>query len=280
MGGAFKAVGREEEDGTLLAELRSLRHRMDRLEERVEAALRGRPGPSEGRIPTGVEGLDDLLGGGLPAGHVVLLHGPPGTLKTSLALTVLARNEERAGRRLYLSLEEGRESLLRTMRGLGLPEEDFLVDLATMRLEHGLAEGGRDWLPILMSYLRHKMDAGLDLLAIDPLDALYPMTALPSPRQDLFQFFTFLREAGLTTLLVYEEPAFLHREDLLADGVLETEEREGADGRISLSIRCPKMRHTGHSRDRHRLELREGRLLVARAEAGASTRSGPSSGRS
>lgn len=247
----------------LLEEIRGLRERMDRLERRVEDALRRREAPEPGRVRTHVEGLDALLGGGLPPGHVVLLWGPTGTLKTSLALHILAQNRDRGRRRLYLSLEEGRESLHRTLRGLGLPPEDFIVDLATMRLEHGLGDDPRDWLEILMSYLRRKVEEGLDLLVIDPLDALYPETPLPLLRRELFQFFTFLRETGVTSLLVYERPEFLHQEDRLADGLLEVEEREEENGRVSLWLRCAKMRHARHSRDYHRLEVADGRVVVA-----------------
>ena len=38
------------------------------------------------RIDTGVQGLNDILSGGLPAGQMYLLEGTPGTGKTTIAL--------------------------------------------------------------------------------------------------------------------------------------------------------------------------------------------------
>jgi len=37
------------------------------------------------KISTYVEGLDEILGGGFPVGHVVLLSGLPGTMKSTLS---------------------------------------------------------------------------------------------------------------------------------------------------------------------------------------------------
>lgn len=236
---------------------------MDRLERELGRIRRGRDVVREGALQTGVDGLDALLGGGFPRGHVIVLHGPTGTLKTSLALATLAHNAGEDGRRLYISLEEGRESLQRTMQGLGLPAEDFIVDLATMRAEHDVGEEVRDWFQILLSYLQRRVGEGLDLLVIDPLDALFALAPFAPPRQELFQFFNFLREAGVTALLITEEPGFVHQEDRLADGVLQTAEREGKNGRVDLLLRCTKLRHGAHSRDHHRLELLDGRLVVS-----------------
>lgn len=47
------------------------------------------PEDSEKRLSTGIEGLDDILSGGLPKGHLYLVEGDPGTGKTTLALQYL-----------------------------------------------------------------------------------------------------------------------------------------------------------------------------------------------
>ena len=43
----------------------------------------------EKRIATGIAGLDNILSGGLPAEHLYLIEGDPGTGKTTLALQFL-----------------------------------------------------------------------------------------------------------------------------------------------------------------------------------------------
>src|SRR5436853_7310428 len=73
------------------------------------------------RVPTFVEGLDESLEGGIPWGHLVLIEGAPGTMKSSLAFSILLHNAAKEGLHcLYLSLEERASSLLRQMGSLGL----------------------------------------------------------------------------------------------------------------------------------------------------------------
>lgn len=68
------------------------------------------------RVPTGVRGLDDVLGGGLPSGRVYLVEGQPGAGKTTLALQFLLEGSKRGERVLYVSLSEDRDDLLAVAR--------------------------------------------------------------------------------------------------------------------------------------------------------------------
>src|SRR5258707_15024596 len=63
------------------------------------------------RVRTGVDGLDDLLGGGLPSHRVHLLSGEPGTGKTTLAMQFLLEGVRAGERCLYITLSESAEEL-------------------------------------------------------------------------------------------------------------------------------------------------------------------------
>ncbi len=249
----------ETEDDRLLEELERLRKRMGDLEKKIDDLVATRPAWRGERVKTFVKGFDEVLGGGVPKGHVVLLHGPAGTMKTSLSLYVVSKNAEQGKKALFVSLEETRESLRETMRALEMPEDDFIVDIATMRLEHDMAEAG-DWFQILVSYLEGKVKEGLDILVIDPFNALYPNAEMLTPRIEILHFFRFLRSAGVTTYLIYEGSEFVHQEDYMADGLLEVLPRETEPGRVALWIRCAKLRHTEHSRDAFELQFRKGQF--------------------
>ncbi len=58
------------------------------------------------RTLTGVAGLDQLLGGGLPAQRLHLVEGTPGTGKTTLALQFLLEGRRLAESCLYVTLSE------------------------------------------------------------------------------------------------------------------------------------------------------------------------------
>lgn len=64
-----------------------------------------------GRSATGISGLDDILGGGLPSDRLYLLEGKPGTGKTTLALEYLLTGAEAGEKVLYITLSETRDEL-------------------------------------------------------------------------------------------------------------------------------------------------------------------------
>src|SRR3954465_11274586 len=67
---------------------------------------------SEQRAATGIPGLDDILGGGLPAERLYLVQGTPGVGKTTLALQFLLEGARRGESVLYITLSETREEIL------------------------------------------------------------------------------------------------------------------------------------------------------------------------
>ncbi|WHS62893.1 ATPase domain-containing protein [Pseudomonas sp. G2-4] len=63
------------------------------------------------KAATGIEGLDDILSGGLSRGHVFLLEGEPGTGKTTVALQFLQAGARAGERSLYITLSETEQEL-------------------------------------------------------------------------------------------------------------------------------------------------------------------------
>jgi circadian clock protein KaiC len=63
------------------------------------------------RLETGITGLDDILQGGLPAGHVYLIEGDPGSGKTTMGLQFLLEGVAKGEPTLYVTLAESREEL-------------------------------------------------------------------------------------------------------------------------------------------------------------------------
>ncbi len=63
------------------------------------------------RVPSGSQGLDAILGGGLPPNRLYLLEGSPGAGKTTLALQFLQEGVARNERCLYITLSETSEEL-------------------------------------------------------------------------------------------------------------------------------------------------------------------------
>jgi KaiC/GvpD/RAD55 family RecA-like ATPase len=228
------------------------------------------------RIPTFIEGFDDVLEGGVPRGNVVLLCGTPGTMKTSLAFSILYHNvKERGAKGLFISLEEGHDELRAGMMRLGMAGLDdlelYILDVSRIRLEHKEEELSRNWLDILTKYISQRVQTnGFDLIALDSLGALYSLSRLENPRRDLFHFFGFLKTLGATSFLVTEVPYGTDRmtpydEEFLADGILFLDQHDVGERDVKLRIRCVKMRRTRHEHGYFALLHRKGRFAVARA---------------
>jgi len=85
------------------------------------------------RCASGVEGLDDILAGGLPRNCFYLVQGDPGSGKTTLALQFLLEGLRRGEKVFYITLSETREELLKVARSHGWSIDKIpLLDLSAV----------------------------------------------------------------------------------------------------------------------------------------------------
>lgn len=76
------------------------------------------------RVPTGIDGLDKMLGGGVFRGRSTFLLGPTGSGKSTLALQFVLEGIRRGEQSMYVSFEENPTQLDSQIRALGLDPED------------------------------------------------------------------------------------------------------------------------------------------------------------
>lgn len=95
------------------------------------------------RLPSGVDGLDELIGGGIPAASVTLAMGPSGTGKTTLGLSFLklATPEQPA---VMLSFSESPQRLLRKATAIGIDLESLVASGAVTLMWRPLTENLAD----------------------------------------------------------------------------------------------------------------------------------------
>ncbi len=224
-------------------------------------------------IKTYVDGLDEILGKGIPEGSVVLVSGAPGTMKTSLTYHVLHANARTGVKGLYVSLEQSRASLLDHTEGLGYRLADVegnlsVLDLAALRKKI-TGPVDQPWMDLFKLYakgLRKSLD--YRLLVIDSLDALEILAKFQDVRRELFALIRWLRGLECTVFLLGELPSddgatasqvfAKHKEEYLADGVVHLRlARQGEFG-MQRQLRIVKMRGTRHDTDYHALVFDNG----------------------
>ena len=208
------------------------------------------------KVSTGVAGLDEMLGGGFPKGHVVLVTGLPGTGKTCLGLQFLLAGVAAGEKGVFLSLEEDVPQLLETARQFGWPVDDAVQRglLKVLRLD---PKETRQSLHRIQGELGHELTSlGARRIVVDSVSLLNMLSDdEPSRRATLFALAGACRASGATTVLTAEADP-LHAEvsrdglsEYVADGVVVLGYRTAVDGhRVGLALRILKMRRTSHAR--------------------------------
>ena len=92
-----------------------------------------RYGNEEVLVNTGISNLDNILGGGLTSDRVYLVHGSPGTGKTTLAIQFLLEGVKRGEKTLYITLSETKSELnaVATSHGMDLSGVDIFELVAS-----------------------------------------------------------------------------------------------------------------------------------------------------
>jgi len=233
-------------------------------------------------IKTFVRGFDEEIGGGIPQGHVVLVAGPPGTMKSSLAYSVLYNNALHEGLTgVYLTMEQDRESLEFQLSRMGMDlkkvgEKVRIQDLS--RIRRGVEElrstarfgspTEKPWLDILKRHVEDiKGTEDFSLLVVDSLPVLEIIAGLRDRRIGLFHFFGWLKGLKVTSFVVSEVGQDSHTvrdEDFLADGIFSVTMDRVGELDVYRRIRCVKLRGANHNPGIFTLELQDGVFRVTR----------------
>ena len=224
---------------------------------------------------TAIDGLEKVLRSEIVPPKVILVTGPPGSMKTSFCYALMSRYLKKTGEfGLYTTLEETVQSHLRNMESLGvdLSLNMQISDFTDLREVDAVvsAEDQTDYIAFIEKMIAHfkKVHGSkFKMFALDSLGALYSlMENTSNMRKRMFYFFKMLRENELTCLVIMERSAngdsvLLGNEGFLVDGILLL----GLDrsrGKLVRYLQVEKMRAADHSMEKHAIEPRKGGLTV------------------
>ena len=237
------------------------------------------PGPARDRCATGIHGLDDILGGGIPRGNAVLVSGTVGSGKTTLTLEFLVRGAESGETSLFLSVTEASEKLLENLATFEFFRPELVsegrlnfLDVPVIYDQLGLDSEemtGEEVDLLIRTIVDLVRELGAKRLVLDSLTSVcYRIRREERIRDFMLKLGQALFALGCTTLLVSEvgqTPGRLSLygvEEAIVDGVilLGNTRRQGDILRV---LQIVKMRGTSHSRAQYVIELTPIGLLMA-----------------
>lgn len=209
------------------------------------------------KAPTGIQGLDEITGGGLPKGRPTLVCGGAGCGKTLMAMEFLVRGATEFGEPgVFLSFEETSPELVQNVRSLGfdlahlIAQKKIILDF--VRVERSeIEETGEYDLEGLFIRIEHAITSiGAKRIVLDTIETLFG--GLPNEmiiRSELRRLFRFLKDRGMTAIITGEKgEKTLTRyglEEYVADCVIFLDHR--AEGQMSTRrLRVVKYRGSLH----------------------------------
>ena len=222
------------------------------------------------RIKLGIDGLDDMIRGGVPDRSLLAVIGGAGTGKTTFGLQFLEKALREGERGVFITLEQSEEAVLSTAEEMGWPFRKYqeagllsIVVLDPVDMANSLASIRND----ISRLIR---DFGASRLVLDSVSLLEMMYDHPSRRRsEVYNFTRSLKEAGVTTMLTSEadqSTAYASRHGMveyLTDGVFFLQYVRSANSQETrTAIEIQKIRNASHSRERKPYEVTDSGISV------------------
>jgi len=165
------------------------------------------------KTPTGIQGFDEITGGGLPKGRPTLVCGAAGCGKTLFGMEFLVRGATQYGEPgVFMSFEETAEELTNNVASLGFDlnrlsaSKRLLLDYVRVERTE-IEETGEYDLDGLFIRLEQAIDSiGAKRVVLDTVESLF--AALPNPlilRAELRRLFRWLKDKGMTAIITGEK---------------------------------------------------------------------------
>jgi circadian clock protein KaiC len=212
------------------------------------------------KCPTGIQGLDEILDGGMPCGSPTLFSGGPGCGKTLFGLEFVVRGAEKHGDKgVFISFEETAEELARNVASCGIDLMKFVkskqiaVDYIQIDPRQHQTAGEYD-LEGLFIRLQHAIDSvKAKRIVIDSIEALFSGFEDPHVlRAEIGRLFRWLKSSGISAIITAEkgDGAFTRHglEEYLADCVIFLDHRVAEEHSVRR-LRVVKYRGANHATD-------------------------------
>src|SRR5688572_22402707 len=222
---------------------------------RSRTAKSASPGSIE-KVPTGIDGFDEITGGGLPKGRPTLVCGGPGCGKTLFGLEFLVHGAARGDSGVFVTFEETEEDIVKNVASLGYDVAELVkrkkLALEYIRVERSeIEETGEYDLEGLFIRLDYALrSVGARRIVLDTIESLFAgLNNAGVLRAELRRLFAWLKDRGITAVITGERGVdTLTRhglEEYVSDCVIFLDHRV-ADQISTRRLRIVKYRGSSH----------------------------------
>jgi circadian clock protein KaiC len=225
------------------------------------------------KAQTGIQGLDEITGGGLPKGRPTLVCGSAGCGKTLLAMEFLVRGATQFNEPgVFMAFEETAKDLTQNVASLGYDLKELItrkkIVVNYVHIERSeIEENGEYDLEGLFIRLGNAIDSiGAKRVVLDTIESLF--SGLPNPlilRAELRRLFRWLKDKGVTAIITGERgESTLTRqglEEYVSDCVILLDHRV-ADQVSSRRLRVVKYRGSTHGTNEYPFLIDEDGISV------------------
>jgi circadian clock protein KaiC len=188
------------------------------------------------KVSTHIEGLDEILNGGLPAGRTTLISGGPGTGKSLIGLEFLYRGALSGNPGMFLSFEETGESIRQNALTFGWDlsslEQEGKFFLLEGQIDPHVRLCGDFNLKGLLAIIEGKAgQLGAENIVIDAIDVMMRIYNDSKQRQnEIFALNTCLKQRKMTAILTAKKMKCMDNDnhdylDFMADCVIYLDQR-------------------------------------------------------
>jgi KaiC domain protein len=215
------------------------------------------------RIDLGIEGLDEMVHGGVPERSLMVAIGSAGTGKTTFGLQFLHEALKNGERAIFITLEESRQRVINSATEKGMDFDEYarrgdlaVVDIDPIEMANSLTSI-RSELPRLVE------EFGATRLVLDSVSLLEMMyDDRAKRRNEIYDFTRSLKKAGVTTMLTSEaseSSPYASRHGIveyLTDAVFILQYVRPSDFRETrMAVEIQKIRDASHSRETKPYEI-------------------------
>lgn len=219
---------------------------------------------------------EKLVSPGVFESSVTLFVGPSGSMKSTMAAYTAAQMARYTGGRvLYLLLDEDKSKFETRLGQLNIlaRKEGSIKVVDSMEVREKTTDLPGNWRRVIMEHVRREFEReSFEFLVVDNMNAIHSMVSNERERSATFEFFDWLRELGLTSIVIKEGDYSKSvrgkaAEAYLADGVVQFHRRKREDGSLVPMFRVLKMRGAEIDSKYYALQVSSGSLRFVPAVA-------------